>query len=122
VICLDVMRGLTREPEAGVLLLAEIARAQGLHPALDAWLAHLQEMLARPGHFEANARRIVEDLALGLTASLLLRYAPAVLAEAFCNTRLGGDYGRNLGTLPDVAGQSEMIDRFIGIRYQGLRN
>lgn len=39
VICLDVMRALARLPEGAALLRNEIARAQGEHPALDAWLA-----------------------------------------------------------------------------------
>jgi len=37
------------------------------------------------------ARRVVEDLALALQGSLLVRHAPPALADAFCASRLAGD-------------------------------
>jgi putative acyl-CoA dehydrogenase len=64
-------------------------------------------MLASPGHFEANARRIVDLMARAMIANQLLRHAPRALAEAYCTTRLASDHGRTLGTLPegaDIAG------------------
>jgi putative acyl-CoA dehydrogenase len=111
VICLDVMRGIGRAPESVAALLAEIARAKGMHPALDAALRRLDGMLTAPGRFEANARRIVEEMALAVSASLLLRYAPSATAEAFCASRLGGERGMALGTLPDGLPLREIIDR-----------
>ena len=68
-------------------------------------------MLTAPGRFEANARRIVEEMALAVSASLLLRYAPSATAEAFCASRLGGERGMALGTLPDGLPLREIIDR-----------
>ncbi|MGH7757187.1 MAG: DNA alkylation response protein, partial [Vulcanimicrobiaceae bacterium] len=41
-----------------------------------------------------------ERLALVLQAALLLQYAPTAIADAFCTSRLGGDWGRTFGTLP----------------------
>jgi uncharacterized protein YndB with AHSA1/START domain len=38
---------------------------------------------------EFKARRMVEELALALQASLLVRHAPAAVADAFCAGRLG---------------------------------
>ena len=58
---------------------------------------------------EAGARRLVERLALALQASLLVRHAPAEVADAFCATRLGGEGGRAYGTLP--AGRGRRRDR-----------
>ncbi len=95
VICLDVMRALARAPQTGTLLRAEIARAQGAHPALDAWLA-----ATPPEAEERHARRLTEDLAIALAASLLLRHAPPAIAAAYCATRLGRAGGFALGTLP----------------------
>ncbi|MGH2943270.1 MAG: DNA alkylation response protein, partial [Solirubrobacteraceae bacterium] len=43
---------------------------------------------------------LVEQLALALSASLLVRHAPAAVADAFCAARLGGDAGLQYGTLP----------------------
>ena len=37
-----------------------------------------------------SARRIVEDMGLALQASLLVRNAPAFVADAFCASRLAG--------------------------------
>ena len=49
---------------------------------------------------ETRARRIVERLALALQGSLLVRNAPAAVADAFCASRLAGDWGNAYGTLP----------------------
>ena len=106
VICLDVMRALSREKEARRVLLGEIAQAKGAHKAMDAWL-----QADRPEMTEGNARRVVEDLALGMAASLLLRYAPAEVADAFCATRLQRDYGMAFGTLPESVGRNEILSR-----------
>jgi putative acyl-CoA dehydrogenase len=111
VICLDVMRGIGRAPESVAALMAEIALAKGMHPALDAALRRLDGWLAAPGRFEANARRIVEEMALAVSASLLLRYAPAAMAEAFCASRLGAEHAMALGTLPEGLGLREIVDR-----------
>ena len=50
-------------------------------------------MIAAPADPEFEARRVVEGLALALQASLLTRYAPPAVADAFCAARLG-DGGR----------------------------
>lgn len=106
VICLDVMRALSREKEGLGVLLGEIAQAKGAHKAMDAWLKASRPMMA-----EGNTRLVVEDLALGVSASLLLRYAPVEVADAFCATRLRGDYGMAFGTLPGGVRQMEILNR-----------
>jgi putative acyl-CoA dehydrogenase len=111
VICLDVMRAIARAPESLAALRAEIGLARGMHPAIGAALSALDAMLASPGLFEVNARRIVEQMALCVTGSLLLRYAPAAMADAFCASRLAGGHGMALGTLPAGLAMRDMIDR-----------
>jgi putative acyl-CoA dehydrogenase len=111
VICLDVLRAIAKAPESAQALLAEIAMAKGLHPALDDGLVSLQAMLAAPGNFEAQARLIIEQMALCVSASLLLRNAPAALADAYCTSRLAGGHGMALGTLPGGMGLKEIVDR-----------
>jgi len=49
---------------------------------------------------QTGARVLVEQLATTLQASLLTRFAPAYLAEAFVATRLDGAHGHSFGTLP----------------------
>src|SRR5687768_9745053 len=102
VISLDVLRALAREPEGLPAFLAECELGRGGDPRLDAHLDSLPEALSALGGEEAQwlARRAVEDLALAFQASLLVRYAPAAVADAFCAGRLGGARGRVYGTLP----------------------
>ena len=47
-------------------------------------------------HFDG----VVEGMALCLQGSLLVRHAPAAIADAFCASRLGGEGGLEYGTLP----------------------
>jgi putative acyl-CoA dehydrogenase len=42
----------------------------------------------------------VERLALVLQGALLVRFAPSAVADAFCASRLAGDWGATFGTLP----------------------
>ena len=99
VICLDVLRSVEREPESLAALFAEIAAA-GADRHLKAFLARLQRAFAERANQELRARRLVEMAATALQASLMLRYADARAAAAFCASRLGGDWGHVPGTLP----------------------
>lgn len=60
---------------------------------------------------ESGARRLVESMALTLQASLLVRHAPSAVADAFCATRLGGDWGHAFGTLPDAVDLDTVLNR-----------
>ena len=50
---------------------------------------------------EGSARRFVERIALALSASLLLRYAPHDVADAFIASRIAGSWTGHFGSLPD---------------------
>jgi len=110
VICLDVLRAIVREPDALPALRAEIALARGADRRLDAAIARLDAALADPTDAEARARRLVEQLALALQASLLVRHAPAPVADAFCAARLG-DGGLLFGTLPRGVDPGALLTR-----------
>jgi putative acyl-CoA dehydrogenase len=106
VIALDVLRTLRREPGALDAFAAELAATTGADRAYDGALRTLKEQLSAAPE-EADGRQIAERMALLLQASLLLRHAPAAVADAFCATRLGDAGGRLFGVLPrgaDVAG------------------
>ncbi|HZB90957.1 MAG TPA: isovaleryl-CoA dehydrogenase [Stellaceae bacterium] len=110
VMCLDVLRALERTPEAGEALRAELAAAKGGDARLDRFAAALETSLAaRPA--EAEARRLAERIVLALQASLLVRFAPAPVADAFCASRLDGDHGGAFGTLPAGLDLHAIIDR-----------
>jgi putative acyl-CoA dehydrogenase len=98
VICLDVLRAMAREPESVAAFVNEIESARGACPLLDAAVARLKDCLVQPSG-EAEARRLVEDMAVTLQASLLARHAPPAIADAFCATRLCERPGYAYGAL-----------------------
>ena len=114
VICLDVLRTLQKEPAALEGLNAELDAARGLDGRLDAWVSRTREMFSGRGSLEVQARRLVERLAVGLQAGLLLRHAPPAVAEAFCASRLGGDWGHAFGTLPPEVDGDTILARAAG--------
>jgi putative acyl-CoA dehydrogenase len=111
VICLDVLRAMQREPESVAVLLGEIERARGADARLDRFVDDLKRRLADPSGLEPIARRVVEMMACAMQASLLLRHAAAPVADAFCATRLDGDWGRAFGTLPAGIDARAIVDR-----------
>ena len=109
--CLDVLRALEREPDSLEAFRTELGLAHGADRHLDAALARLDVELAEPDDAELRARRLVERMALCLQGSLLVRHAPAVVADAFCATRLGGEGGRAYGTLPPGVDTAAIVER-----------
>jgi len=99
VICLDVLRAMVREPGSVEAFLAEVELARGGDRRLDAAIVALRSAFADGADVELRARRVTEQMALALQASLLVRHAPQALADAFCASRLGGDHGQAYGTL-----------------------
>jgi putative acyl-CoA dehydrogenase len=99
IMCLDVLRALGRSG-AVEAVLAELRDTSGGNADLDRYVAKLEGGLAGSGSGESVARRLVEATALALQAALLLRHAPNFIADAFCASRLGGDWGHAFGTLP----------------------
>ncbi|MEU6421554.1 acyl-CoA dehydrogenase family protein [Streptomyces spiralis] len=108
---LDVLRALRREPQAFDAYLREVGRARGADHRLDAAIKNLLTELADLEGIEARARRLVERLALVLQGSLLVRYAPPEVADAFCAARLGGDGGAAFGTLPHTLPLAALVER-----------
>jgi putative acyl-CoA dehydrogenase len=98
---LDVLRALTKTPATGDAFFGELELAAGADRRLDAAISDLRVQLrGAAADPEWGARRVVEQMALALQAALLVRYAPAPIADAFCATRLGHDWGTAFGTLP----------------------
>ena len=116
VIALDVLRAMTREPESVAAFDAEVSKARGSHPVLDAHLDRLRVDLGELARLDAagaqrRARSVVEGMALALEASLLVQYSPTPVAEAFVGARLGADRGFEYGTLPGGADLGAILDR-----------
>ena len=111
VAALDVLRAMLREPESVDAFLAEVDRAAGADPHLDDAVRRLRGELLDRDDLEARARRIVEWMCLALQGSLLVRHAPPAVADAFCASRLGGDWGHAFGTLPPEVDAGTIIER-----------
>ena len=109
--CLDVLRALGREPETRTALFAELERARGGHPLLDAELPRLAGLLDDVATLEVRSRSVVERFALALQAALLVRAGNPIVADAFVRSRLGGEHGQALGTLPVGTPFRALIDR-----------
>jgi putative acyl-CoA dehydrogenase len=109
VAALDVLRATVKEPDGLPAFMAECELGRGGNALLDAHLDRLQSA-GPPTEPELQARRIVEDLALALQASLLVRNAPAEVADAFCAGRLG-EGGRAFGTLPAGVDAPAIVER-----------
>ncbi|GGT42157.1 acyl-CoA dehydrogenase family protein [Streptomyces chromofuscus] len=113
---LDVLRALRREPDALNAYLQEVGRARGADHRLDTAIKNLLTELADLEGVEARARRLVERLALVLQGALLVRYAPPEVSDAFCGSRLGGDWGASFGTLPHTLDLASVVERARPVR------
>ncbi|MFE7408839.1 acyl-CoA dehydrogenase family protein [Streptomyces laurentii] len=108
---LDVLRVLHREPAALNAFLTEVGRARGADHRLDRAIRDMLAELADLEGVEARARRLVERMARVLQGALLVRWAPAEVADAFCASRLGGDWGLTFGTLPHTVALGTVVER-----------
>jgi putative acyl-CoA dehydrogenase len=101
VICLDVLRSMQRFPDCLPALLGELRLATGSDHRYDTALDLLESDLAGGlARHEGQARRLVERVALLMSASLLIRHAPPDVADAFIATRLAGGWSGHFGDLP----------------------
>jgi putative acyl-CoA dehydrogenase len=96
---LDVLRAIGREPEALQAWITEVGLARGADPRLDRAVDDTLALLGDSATLEVTARRLAGRMAACLQGSLLVRFAPAEVADAFCASRLGTSYDGTFGTL-----------------------
>ncbi|HEX4110678.1 MAG TPA: acyl-CoA dehydrogenase family protein [Solirubrobacteraceae bacterium] len=106
---LDGLRALRTRPECAEALLEELELARGTDSRFDQAVQALHGELAAPS--EDRARALATQTALCLQAALLLRHAPAPVADAFCATRLGGDGPGVFGMLPAAIDVEALLAR-----------
>jgi len=111
VIVLDIARVMKREPDAIPVFLDEIGLARGADRRFDRYFDRLKDRLSRCGNFELEGRQLVESLALAFQASMLVRHSTPEVADAFCASRLDGDWGRFFGTLPAGIDCKAIVER-----------
>jgi putative acyl-CoA dehydrogenase len=111
VAALDVLRAIVREPQTVEAFFAELDAAAGADTRLDQAVRSVRDSLTDLETAEVRARHIVERMALALQGALLVRHGHPAVAEAFCASRLGGDWGHAFGTLPPGVDLGTIIDR-----------
>jgi putative acyl-CoA dehydrogenase len=107
---LDALRAMVTKPESVEAFFAEVAEGAS-EPRVAAEAEAIRAELADITEIEARARRIVERMALALQGSLLVRFGDEAVADAFCASRLAGDWGQAFGTLPAGTDFGRIIDR-----------
>jgi putative acyl-CoA dehydrogenase len=112
VAALDVLRAMRSGTEA---FLAEVNQGAGYDARLDAAISGLEKEIVRlaadPAGAQAGARRLVERMALVLQGSLLVQHGHPAVADAFCASRLDGDWGVAFGTLPSGVDTAAILER-----------
>ena len=87
-----------RDPDSVTAYFGEVELAKGADRRLDHAIVELKRDLANSNEFESRARRLVEQMAVILQASLLLRHGEQNVAEIFVDSRLVKGWG-TFGTL-----------------------
>jgi putative acyl-CoA dehydrogenase len=111
VAALDALRAMGRQPETVEAFFNEVSLAAGADPRLDDAIARLGKELSDLDEIEYRARRVVELMALVLQGAQLVRHGHPAVADAFCATRLGDDWGIAFGTLPTGVNTTDIIAR-----------
>jgi putative acyl-CoA dehydrogenase len=96
---LDVLRIIAKQPEAVEALRIEVTPALEDRRVAEA-LRSLEAGLKDRESIEWRARSLVERMALLWQASLLVQHAPNYVSDGFIASRLSGESGHTLGTLP----------------------
>lgn len=111
VAALDSLRALAKQPEAVEAYFTEVGRAAGADSRLDDAVSRLGKELADRSDIEYRARRVVELMALVFQGALLVRHGDPSVADAFCASRLGEDWGGAFGTLPTGVDTAAVLSR-----------
>jgi putative acyl-CoA dehydrogenase len=109
IMCLDVLRALTKSPLAASVLADEMRDAATADRRLAQFIdrMHAASTSVRD---EGQARVFVRDLVVALQASLLIRHAPQIVADAFCASRLSGGSAA-FGMLPPGVDTRRIVER-----------
>jgi putative acyl-CoA dehydrogenase len=108
--CLDVLRSRQKEPDSLETVFEELKTAMGANSFYDYYVQKLKRELAETANLEFRARRLVEMLALGIQASILIKNSPNYVSETFCQSRLN-ETGFTFGTLTALDNLENIIYR-----------
>ena len=106
-----MLRALAREPDTREALFAEFGRVKGLNALLDTKVARLAVQLADTVDLERRSRFLVERMALALQAATLLSNGNDLVADNFCQARLGSSNGMLFAAIPSDTPATKLIER-----------
>jgi putative acyl-CoA dehydrogenase len=112
IMCLDVLRALSREPRAFDALAALLQRSAGRDARYDKFVARLLGDLRDAAVGEASARIVTERIALAAQASILLNGGSSVVADAFISSRIATAAPAVFGVLPSLD-HAALIERIL---------
>ena len=110
IMALDLLRALRKGGPMADALVAELAPARGAHADFDRFADSLPQRVD-DASAETDARRLAQDVALAVQAALLHKHSPGFVFDAFCRSRLGGDWGQAFGTLSSRTDFDSIIAR-----------
>ncbi|MGE0799581.1 MAG: isovaleryl-CoA dehydrogenase [Lautropia sp.] len=123
IMCLDLLRALARTPAAVDAIAAALAPARGADRVFDAAADRLLGRLAGPAALlqaapeqqQREARRLASEIALAVSAALLLQHAPDGIGELFCAARLDAPAASGLvfGHLPAHPAETSLLARAV---------
>jgi putative acyl-CoA dehydrogenase len=113
--CLDVLRILNKSPAVLSAFFDEVDRAKERSASLDKHIAALKTDLHDGSEIEYRSRDLVDRIAVGLQAALLLQHAPDFVSHAFCKSRLDSAGQHQYGALPRGVAVKEIIARSMPI-------
>ena len=115
IMCLDVLRALSRRSRAREALETMLSAARGRDARFDAFVTGLSGELDSvsdvPADAPADARRVTQRIALAVQAALLLTDGPAPSGEAFLASRLVEGAPGAFGTLPRGVDLMALVER-----------
>ncbi len=109
--CLDILRIMDKAPEAVAAWFAEMDRAKGGNRLLDQHIAGLKSDLQKSQDWTWQARTLADRLAVGMQASLMVRFSPNASADAFCASRLAEHGVHHYGCLKPGFDADRLLDR-----------
>jgi putative acyl-CoA dehydrogenase len=109
--CMDVLRALSREEGALEAFMAEVSGAGAADRAHGKFLSDLNDDLGARVNDEGNGRAIVTRMVLALQASEMLKHSPASVAQRFVSSRLGNRHAGVIGTLANGPDLGDIVAR-----------
>ena len=98
VMCLDVLRAVSRHPDEMHALLDDLRQTASQEPRLAAQVQQLRDAVAQaPEPLERQGRRFTQRLALTVQGCLMLEHASREASAAFIASRFAPDWGAVLG-------------------------